>query len=68
MPSIQEIPLLKKGDTRTLMQTEVANQLISNVNKILKARVIFDPSTMQSQSGFRVSEQDAVFVVGTKQQ
>lgn len=58
---------LKKGDTRTMMDTGVANQLIDVVNKLATARVIQDPTIPPNQSRVQLSEKDAVILVGTKQ-
>lgn len=58
---------LKKGDTRTMMDTETANQVIELLNKIAAARVIQDPTIPPNQSRVQVSENDAVILVGTKQ-
>lgn len=68
MPEIKRtLPLLKKGEPGTLLDTDKANELISLVNKIANLRVILDPSVAPSESRLDVSESDAVIIVGTKQ-
>lgn len=64
MPEIK-IPLVKKGQPGSLMEADVANRLISLVNKIANARVILDPSVAPQNSRFVVSDEDAVIIVGT---
>lgn len=61
------IPLLKKGDTRTMLDTETANQLIAGYNKLIDARVVQDPTIPPNQSRVQLSENDAIILVGTKQ-
>ena len=66
MADPQQIPLVKKGQTGTLLDASLANQVIGNLNKLLRARIMFDPTIPQSQSRVQTSEHDAVIIIGTR--
>lgn len=54
---------VQRGDTRSLMQTEFANQLIGAVNRTLTMRVQI---VNTGNSRFEISGENAVLVISTK--